>query len=101
MQDQSFEAEVLQEEEKFNIKKEFSYYLFFWPWFVAAVFVTSTAAFLYLRYADRVYNSSAQIQIKEAESDPSSFLTGGAEMFGFNKVNVQNDIAVITSCVVM
>ncbi|MFT6747224.1 MAG: capsular exopolysaccharide synthesis family protein [Glaciecola sp.] len=97
MKDQSFESKYLPEERKIDIKKELSYYLFFWPWFIAAVFVTCAFAFIYIRYADRVYESNAQIQIKEAESDPASFLTGGAEMFGFDKVNVENDIAVIKS----
>ena len=27
----------------------------------------------------------------------ASFLTGGVELFGFDKVNVENDIAVLTS----
>ena len=98
MKDQSFEKQNLPEEENtIDIKKELSYYFFFWPWFIASIVLTVSVAFIYLRYAGRVYESSAQIQIKEAESDPSSFLTGGVEMFGFDKVNVENDIAVITS----
>ena len=40
---------------------------------------------------------TAQLQIKKTESDPTSFLTGGMDLFGFDKVNVENDIAVLTS----
>ena len=30
-------TKILQEEENFNIKKEISYYGFFWPWFVLTI----------------------------------------------------------------
>jgi capsular exopolysaccharide synthesis family protein len=98
MKDQLFDtASIAEAEGKINLKKEISYYIFFWPWFVTAVIATVVTAVIYLRYSDCVYESNAQIQIKQAESDPSSFLTGGADIFGFNKVNVENDIAVIKS----
>ena len=85
-----------QEEGSIDIKKELSYYFFFWPWFVAAILITLTAAYFYLRYADIVYNSTAQIQIK-TDSDPASFLMNDLDPFNMDKVVVQNDIAVITS----
>ena len=87
---------MLQEEESLNIKKEIAYYGFFWPWFVGAILFTLTAAFFYLRYSNTVYESTAQIQIK-TDSDAASFLTGDLELFGMDKVTVENDIAVITS----
>ena len=87
---------LIQEEESLNIKKEVSYYLFFWPWFLAALLFTLIAAFLYLRYSNTVYESTAQIQIK-TDTDAASFLTGDLELFGMDQVTVENDIAVITS----
>ena len=87
-----------QEENTLDIKKEISYYLFFWPWFIGFIAACLIGAFLYLRYADRVYETTAQLQIKKGDSDASSFLTGGVEgLLSFDKVNVENDIAVITS----
>jgi capsular exopolysaccharide synthesis family protein len=86
----------LQEEETLTLKKEIAYYGFFWPWFVAAILIILSTAFLYLRYSNTVYNSTAQIQIK-TDADPASFLTGDLELFGMDKVTVENDIAVITS----
>ena len=56
-----------------------------------------SCAFLYLKTADRIYTSSAQLQIKKPAEDAASFLTGGMEFFGFDQVNVENDIAVLTS----
>ena len=68
-----------QEENTLDIKKEISYYLFFWPWFIVFIATSLLGAFLYLRYEDRVYETTAQLQIKEGDSDASSFLTGGVE----------------------
>jgi uncharacterized protein involved in exopolysaccharide biosynthesis len=86
----------LQEEGSIDIKKELAYYFFFWPWFVATILITLSAAYFFLRYADRVYESTAQIQIK-TDSDPASFLMTDLDPFNMDKVVVENDIAVITS----
>mgnify|MGYP002636495000 CR=1 FL=1 len=87
-----------QEENTLDLKKEISYFLFFWPWFIGFIAACLIGAFLYLRYADLVYETTAQLQIKKGDSDASSFLTGGMEgLLSFDKVNVENDIAVITS----
>ena len=97
MQDNFKDQSYLQEEDSIDIKKELGYYLFFWPWFVGAILVALVGSYLYLKTADRIYQASAQLQIKKGENDASSFLTGGVDVFGFNQVNVENDIAVLTS----
>ena len=97
MQDNLNNQTYLQEEEAIDIKKEAGYYLFFWPYFLAGVAIALVSAFLYLKTADRIYTSSAQLQIKKPAEDAASFLTGGMEFFGFDQVNVENDIAVLTS----
>ena len=97
MQDNFKDQTYLQEEDAIDIKKEASYYLFFWPYFLAGLIIAMVSAFLYLKTADRIYTSSAQLQIKKQAEDAASFLTGGMEFFGFDQVNVENDIAVLTS----
>ena len=97
MQDNFNNQSYLQEEESIDIKKEAGYYLFFWPYFIASIIIAMSCAFLYLKTADRIYTSSAQLQIKKPAKDAASFLTGGMEFFGFDQVNVENDIAVLTS----
>ena len=97
MQDNFKDQSYLQEEDSIDIKKELGYYLFFWPWFVGAILVALVGSYLYLKTADRIYEASAQLQIKKGENDASSFLTGGIDVFGFNQVNVENDIAVLSS----
>lgn len=97
MQDNLNTQNFLQEEDSVDIKKEASYYLFFWPYFIVAIAIAMVSAFMYLKTADRIYTSSAQLQIKKGTEDAASFLTGGFEYFGFDQVNVENDIAVLTS----
>ena len=97
MQDNYKNQNYLQEEGSIDIKKEAGYYLFFWPYFLAGIVVAIVSTFLYLKTADRIYTSSAQLQIKKPAEDAASFLTGGMEFFGFDQVNVENDIAVLTS----
>jgi len=97
MQDNFKDQTYLQEEDARDIKKEAGYYLFFWPYFIAGIIIAIVSAFLYLKTADRIYTSSAQLQIKKPAEDAASFLTGGMEFFGFDQVNVENDIAVLTS----
>ena len=87
-----------QDEETDNLKKELSYYLFFWPWFLAFTTLVLVVTFFMLRYENRVYEANAQIQIKEGD-DASSFLTGGATttFSWFDRVNIENHVAVMTS----
>ena len=96
-QDNFNNQSYLQDEESLDIKKEAGYYLFFWPYFIAAIIIAMSCAFLFIKTADRIYTSSAQLQIKKPAEDAASFLTGGMEFFGFDQVNVENDIAVLTS----
>ena len=97
MQDNFKDQSYIQEEDTIDFKKEAGYYLFFWPYFLAGIVIAIVSAFLYLKTADRMYTSSAQLQIKKPAEDAASFLTGGMEFFGFDQVNVENDIAVLTS----
>jgi uncharacterized protein involved in exopolysaccharide biosynthesis len=62
-----------QEEESIDIKKEVGYYLFFWPYFIVAISIAMVSAFMYLKTADRIYTSSAQLQIKKGSEDAASF----------------------------
>jgi capsular exopolysaccharide synthesis family protein len=86
------------ENDSIDIVKEIRYYTFFWPWFLVTVLMSGFGAYFYLRYADTVYQTSAILQVKDASSDPSSFLTEGAgAMFDFGKVKIDNYIVQINS----
>ena len=87
-----------QDNNKFDFVKEINYYAFFWPWFLISLFFFTSVSYLYSRYSNTIYETSATLQVKDASSDPSSFLTGvSGSMFNFNKVKIDNYIAQISS----
>ena len=92
----NFENSLNNEEESFNIKKEFSYYLFFWPWFLLTIVFALIGSYIYLRYTPYIYSSSAQVQITKSDASSSFLTTEVTSLFG-TRVNVDNDISVITS----
>ena len=92
----NFENSLNQEEESLNLKKEFSYYLFFWPWFLLTLVFALIGSYIYLRYTPNIYSSSAQVQITKSDAS-SSFLTSEVTSLFGTRVNVENDISVITS----
>ena len=84
--------------EPIDIYKEIRYYLFFWPWILACTLLMGICSFLYLRYSQTIYETSATLQVKETGSDPSSFLTlSTSSMFNFNSVNIDNNITQTSS----
>jgi tyrosine-protein kinase Etk/Wzc len=81
-----------------NFLKEIRYYLFFWPWFLVTVLIFGFGAFLHLRYASNVYKTSATLQVKDASSDPSSFLTrSSGSLIDFGRVKIDNFITQLGS----
>lgn len=88
----------IEENHSIDIVKEIRYYLFFWPWFLLSLVLFAASAYIYLRYSDTIYQTSATIQVKNASSDPSSFLTEGAgAMFNLDRVNIDNYITQINA----
>ena len=87
-----------QNNDSIDIVKELRYYLFFWPLFLLSVLVFALVAYLYLRYADDIFQTSATLQVKDSSADPTSFLTEGAgAMFDLGKVKLDNYVAQISS----
>ena len=96
MMNNNFENSLNQEEESLDIKKEFSYYFFFWPWFLLTIVFAVIGSYIYLRYTPNIYSSSAQVQITKSDASSSFLTTEVTSLFG-TRVNVDNDISVITS----
>ncbi len=82
--------------ENLNLKNEISYYLFFWPWFLLTLTLAFIASYIYLRYTPNIYSSSAQVQITKSDASSSFLTTEITSLFG-TRINVQNDISVLTS----
>jgi len=90
------ENKIFQEEESFDFKNVFNYYLFFWPWFLITLIMALLASYTYIRYSPNIYKSSAQVQITKSDASSSFLTTEVTSLFG-TRVNVENDIAIITS----
>src|SRR5690606_16781053 len=67
------------DEQELNLKQIFEQYAFYWKWFVVSVFACLFVAFVYLRYAQKIYNTSAKILLQD-EKQASGELAGLAEL---------------------
>ena len=98
----NMDSQFNQQDSIFDFKKEFNYYLFFWPIFLVSLVCFLAGAYIYLRYSTPLYQANATIQVKDRASDPSSFLSQSTQtMFNFRKLNIDNDIAVLTSSLIL
>jgi tyrosine-protein kinase Etk/Wzc len=85
-------------EEDNNLREEIDKYLFQWKWFVLGVIITLTGAFLYLRYATPIYQSTATILVKDEKKGEASILEDlSSGTAGFSSVNVEDEIQILKS----
>ena len=90
---------TFQEEESIDLKKEIRRYLNYWPWFVLATLVTLFSAYIYLRYAPRIYQTTAKVKILD-ESDGLELPTS-AFIFKRSNINLENEIEILTSYIII
>lgn len=84
-----------------NLREQIEIYLRQWPWFIIAVLVTLTVAYLYLRYTTPIYQSRTSIIIKDskglgAASEYAAFEDIGL-ISGMNANSIENEIALLRS----
>ncbi len=70
MQQTEFQAK----EEKLNIRKTISKYLYKWPWFIASILIFLSGAYIYLRYSVPKYQSKTILKFDKKQNDLSSAL---------------------------
>ncbi|MBB6370365.1 GumC family protein [Chryseobacterium shigense] len=70
MQQTEFQAK----DEKLNIRKAISKYLYKWPWFIASVLIFVAGAYTYLRYSIPKYQSKTTLKFDKKQNDLSSAL---------------------------
>ena len=87
------------EGDSIDLKKEFTYYLYYWPWFALSIILFLTAGIIYIKYSSDIYETAAAIQIEEDANDPSSMLTEGLgiDLYGSGPITIENDVAIIKS----
>lgn len=90
---------VFEEEDNIDLKQQIGRYLRYWPWFVLAVVIALISAFLYLRYAPRIYESYSKIKILD-ESDGLELPTA-AMIFKRSNINLENEREILTSYLIM
>ena len=87
------------EDKSVDLKKELTYYLYYWPWFLLSIILCLTAGIAYLGYSTNIYQTTAIIQIDEDTNDPASLLTQGLginlKQSGYD--SNEKEIAIITS----
>ena len=83
------------EDEKANLKQEFRKYLRYWPWFAFALIISVISAYIYIRYAPRIYVTNAKIKILD-ESEGLELPTS-AFIFKRSNINLENEIEILTS----
>ena len=80
----------------YNFQKEFFKYLFYWKYFLISILIFLIAAFTYLRYTTKVYESNAKIKIID-KKETSLELPTASDLFSKSKINLENEIEVIKS----
>jgi capsular exopolysaccharide synthesis family protein len=78
-----------------TIKSEIRKYLPYWFWFILGVILAVFAAYLYLRYTPKVYNSTAKIKILNKTKGLE--LPSAAFVFNRSNINLENEIQILKS----
>ena len=90
---------AFQEEESVDLKQEIKRYLRYWPWFVLAIAIALISAYTYLRYAPRIYQTTAKVKILD-ESEGLELPTS-AFVFNRSNINLENEIEILTSYIII
>jgi capsular exopolysaccharide synthesis family protein len=68
------QIELQAKEEKLNLRKTVSQYLYKWPWFIASILVFVTGAYIYLRYSVPQFQTKTTLKFDKKTNDLSSAL---------------------------
>ncbi|WP_353779872.1 polysaccharide biosynthesis tyrosine autokinase [Winogradskyella sp. 3972H.M.0a.05] len=92
-------SNFLEDNESIDFALEAKKYLRFWPWFAIALFVCLVGAYVYLRYATPIYQTTAKIKIL----DESEGLELPTSAFVFKRVNInlENEIEILKSYLIL
>jgi capsular exopolysaccharide synthesis family protein len=77
---------------KINFKEEIFKYLHYWKWILLSIVIILFGCYIYLRYANDVYDTSAKIQVLDSSSSAFKMQNEGTSIFGVSKVNLENQI---------
>ena len=84
------------DEDSYDIVKEFFKYLFFWKYFLLSIIVCLSIAFLVNRYSQKIFTTSAKIQVLDKKQNNLE-MPSAEDLFQNSKINLENEIEVIKS----
>ena len=93
------QLEYQEKEEKIDLRKTISQYLYKWPWFVASVLVCVISAYIYLRYSVPKYQTKTTLKFDKKQNDLTSALSD-LDNLGIglgNSDELKSEAAVVTS----
>ena len=74
--------------EGFNFREEVIKYFSFWPWFLVSVLFFIFSSFIYLRYAEYNFRTTASIEILDESQDSEMALPTALTVFNRSMVNL-------------
>lgn len=80
-----------------DLLKEFQKYYSFKYWFILSTVVCLISGFIYLRYAQYLYETTAKIEIIDKSMDNEMALPTAMTIFNRSMINLENEIGVLTS----
>lgn len=87
------------EEDNIDLKQEVKRYFRYWPWFVLSMVIMLVGAYTYLRYAPRIFQTTAKIKILD-ESEGLELPTS-AFVFKRTNINLENEVEILTSYLII
>jgi capsular exopolysaccharide synthesis family protein len=93
------QLEFQEKEEKIDLRKTISQYLYKWPWFLASVLVCVICAYVYLRYSVPKYQTKTTLKFDKKQNDLTSALSD-LDNLGIglgNSDELKSEAAVVTS----
>ena len=86
----------IQNTEEVDLKISFLRYFRFWPLFLITTLIISSSSYIYLRYAEYNFQSSANIQIIDKQNSDMALPTA-MTLFNSSMINLENEIGVLSS----
>lgn len=99
MEDSFNKIQALEEEDNLDLKQEIRRYLRYWPWFVLSLVIALISAYVYVRFAPRIYQTYSKIKILD-KSDGLELPTA-AFIFKRSNINLENETEILTSYIIM
>jgi len=90
---------MFENEGSLDLKHEVGKYLRYWPWFLVSLIIILASAYIYLRFAPRIYETYSKVKILD-ESEGLELPTS-AFIFKRTNINLENEIEILTSYLIM